>query len=63
MAQAAERSPLSDIEIPAVGGGVINLPHMLMKMIRRASVANSALGVLLAFKPAAVGFTLTVPQT
>ncbi|HZZ61258.1 MAG TPA: hypothetical protein VFE63_08800 [Roseiarcus sp.] len=51
------------IEIPAVGGGMINPPHVLRKIIQRASVANSALRALLAFKRAPVRFAPTVPQT
>jgi hypothetical protein len=51
------------IEIPAVGSGMIYLPHVLVKIIERASVANRALGALLAFKPAAVRFAPTVPET
>jgi hypothetical protein len=54
---------LPHIAIPAVGGGMIDLRHVLMKIIQRASAANSALGVLLAFKPAPVRFAPTVPQT
>ena len=51
------------IEIAGLGGGVINLPRVLMEIIERGSVANSAFGVLLAFKPVSVRFAPTVSQT